>query len=274
MSEAGNVYTWGWGGSSWSGIGCLGHGDTTQVSTPKKVLFPDDSIKLVEISTGKSHMAAVGEEGEVWSWGRGDYGRNGNGGNADQLSPEPIEYFLDCDINIRHISCGFNYSLGVSDAGKIYGWGSNDNCQLGLGAGFAVDMFSMENFPKLIESIEDEEIVKVSTGQAHAVGITKSGELYIWGMKMWMEPHKLSILEDQNIVTASCGHNFTVIVNDAGQMSSWGKGLFMRNAGCLGLGHTKRTVQPEVIESMSNAPVQKVSCGNKSALALSGLPNV
>lgn len=118
LSEAGNVYTWGWGGSTWGGVGCLGHGSATSVTTPTKVVFPDDAIKMTAISTGKYHMAAIGEGGEVWTWGRGEYGRNGNGGNADQLSPEPIEYFLDCDISLTKISCGSNYTLGLTDDGK------------------------------------------------------------------------------------------------------------------------------------------------------------
>lgn len=274
LTTSGNLYTFGWGGSSWTGLGCLGHEETGIVKSPKKVLFPDESIKLTSIATGKYHMCGIGEDGEVWSWGRGEYGRNGNGGNNDQVTPEPVEFFLDCDISIKQLTCGSNFTLALTNEGQVYGWGSNDHCQLGLGAGFAVDMFAMENYPKIIDLLEQEEIVHISAGQHHSVGVNAQGQLYLWGMKMWMEPHLMTALGEHNIVSADCGTNFTVAVNDAGQLFSWGKGMFMRNAGCLGLGHTKRTIQPEIIEKLSTIPIQKVSCGNKSVLALTGLPNM
>lgn len=48
--------------------------------------------------------------------------------------------------------------------------------------------------------------------------------------------------------------------------------MFMRNSGCLGLGHTKQAIQPEKISSLKHTPIRKVSCGNRSVLAVTGLP--
>lgn len=213
------MYTWGWTGNNF-GIGCLGHPAGISRETPTRVEFPDQSIKIKQISSGKYHMAALGHEGEVWIWGRGEYGRIGNGGNGDQPTAVPVEFFLECDINIKKLSCGSNFTLALTDTGQIYGWGSNDHSQLGLGAGFAVDMFAMENYPKIIDFFEDnnEEIVDLSAGQHHAVAINKSGELYLWGMKMWMEPHMMTALSAEKIVGAGCGTNYTIAINDAGEL--------------------------------------------------------
>lgn len=175
---------------------------------------------------------------------------------------------------IKQVACGDSFCLALSTEGEVYGWGKNEQGQLGMGGGLSMDVYAMENFPRLIEDLANETIMYIAAGAHHAVAVNDKGELFFWGMRLWLEPHKMTILKDQRIVSAACGNNFTLALSDAGQVFSWCKGYTVRKSGVLGLGHTKRTVQPELIQEMEGTRyIQKVAAGNKFALALSGLPS-
>jgi len=66
LSSDQKVLTWGYGAS-----GCLGHGDTNTYPNPTIInsLFEYNSVY---IECGGYHSAIVTDEGEVFTWGRGD----------------------------------------------------------------------------------------------------------------------------------------------------------------------------------------------------------
>lgn len=49
--------------------------------------------RVIAIAAGTNHAAALTEDGQVYSWGCGGYGRLGHGGAADELSPKRIKAF-------------------------------------------------------------------------------------------------------------------------------------------------------------------------------------
>lgn len=89
--------------------GRLGLGDSNNQSTLKKLTFePHRSIKKVSSSKGSDgHTLAFTTEGEVFSWGDGDYGKLGHGNSSTQKYPKLIQgplqgkvcaFFLDLKI--------------------------------------------------------------------------------------------------------------------------------------------------------------------------------
>eukprot|EP00511_Aplanochytrium_stocchinoi_P005883 CAMPEP_0204840910 /NCGR_PEP_ID=MMETSP1346-20131115/39503_1 /ASSEMBLY_ACC=CAM_ASM_000771 /TAXON_ID=215587 /ORGANISM="Aplanochytrium stocchinoi, Strain GSBS06" /LENGTH=436 /DNA_ID=CAMNT_0051978609 /DNA_START=54 /DNA_END=1364 /DNA_ORIENTATION=+ len=275
LTEEGDLYTWGRGETMTGGPGPLGHGDGKARKIPEKVFIGGkEDLKLKSIALGEKHMISLGLDGEVWSWGKGEFGRLGNFANTDQATPFPIEYFLDMDIVVKQIACGQKFCIALTEKGDVYSWGANDKCQLGLGGGLAMDYASMETLPTHVENIP-ERISHISAGFGHGVAVSESGGLYFWGSSLWFEPHLMTALKDHRIVQATCGNSFTVALSDAGQLFSWGKGFgfTLGKTGALGQGHANKVVQPELIQSVANYPMQKVEAGDKFCLALSGLPN-
>ncbi len=271
ISKTGEVFTWGWGGSFFSGCGALGSGDTKDRKRPAPVLFGgSNEVKIKKIACGRSHMIALGNEGEVWTWGHGENGRLGNGTTADQLEPFPVDYFLDLDIKCVDIACGNSFCLALSDDGKVYGWGKNDQSQLGLGGGISMDMYAMENMPRLIESLEKEDIIYIGAGASQSLAINANSEVFYWGNRLWMEPHKMSILSKHNIVQVDCGNGYSAALSDAGQIFTWGKGFQTRSTGVMGHCDTKRHSQPEVISSIADVSIKGLSCGNRHMIAYTG----
>ena len=125
LDKEGNVYSWGWGGSFLSGVGGLGHGDDSTQISPKLIdTFGREHVRIAQVDCGELHSLALTDDGELWAWGNGEYGRLGNGTSDCSYVPEPMEFFAD--MNIVSIAAGQSFSLALTEDGKIYGWGKND----------------------------------------------------------------------------------------------------------------------------------------------------
>ncbi|EKX53607.1 hypothetical protein GUITHDRAFT_160884 [Guillardia theta CCMP2712] len=91
LSDIGEVYSWGWGGSGTpgAGVGALGHGDKASLPVPKRIERLNGE-KITNISCGAKHSVALSQDGTMFTWGHGEQGRLGHGNNTDFLQPEPI----------------------------------------------------------------------------------------------------------------------------------------------------------------------------------------
>lgn len=138
VDSAGDLYTAGFGGSAFAGLGCLGHGDGETYLEPKLVeSIVEDGCFVKQVQTGESHMTVLTTEGEVLTCGAGSYGRLGNFDTIDQLYLEPVELLSK---GVVQIAGGKSFTLALTNDGVIYGWGRNHKGQLGTGLGLAVDM--------------------------------------------------------------------------------------------------------------------------------------
>ena len=82
--------------------------------------------KIVRIACGVSHSIAVDEDGGVWTWGCGDYGRLGHNEQKDEFAPRRIRMFADrmaCPTDYGVASAGSTWSAVTGAAGQLYVWG-------------------------------------------------------------------------------------------------------------------------------------------------------
>eukprot|EP00439_Symbiodinium_sp_Y106_P024978 s6741_g3.t1 len=160
-------------------FGRLGRGDTSDEidfheidyfeHTNDSILSPGEEAKIVKIGAGQNFSAAMSQQGELWVWGRNDYGQLGLGEEAmgDMYSAEPWH-----DLRLPFVvllACG-GLPEGVRD----------DNGQ--------------ERFPRLVRSLPSEghRIVDFACGEHHVVVLTSDGVLFEWGDRTWLEPHRVS----------------------------------------------------------------------------------
>uniref|UniRef100_A0A3B4EYC5 HECT-type E3 ubiquitin transferase n=1 Tax=Pundamilia nyererei TaxID=303518 RepID=A0A3B4EYC5_9CICH len=113
--------------------GRLGLGDSNNQSTLKKLTFePHRAIKKVSSSKGSDgHTLAFTTEGEVFSWGDGDYGKLGHGNSSTQKYPKLIQGPLQGKVVVC-VSAGYRHSAAVSEDGELYTWGEGDFGRLGM----------------------------------------------------------------------------------------------------------------------------------------------
>ena len=73
LSEEGYVFTWGLGHKFWN-AGALGHGNKDNQPTPVVVEYLyDKGIKIKKLVSGCNYMHALSEDGDLYTWGRGEY---------------------------------------------------------------------------------------------------------------------------------------------------------------------------------------------------------
>eukprot|EP01138_Halocafeteria_seosinensis_P014175 gb/GECG01014474.1/.p1 GENE.gb/GECG01014474.1/~~gb/GECG01014474.1/.p1 ORF type:complete len:1603 (+),score=186.37 gb/GECG01014474.1/:1-4809(+) len=64
---------------------------TAELYVPEPVIISELSgATIIAISAGSSHSAAIAEDGSLYTWGRGNFGRLGHGNEADQPLPKRV----------------------------------------------------------------------------------------------------------------------------------------------------------------------------------------
>jgi len=143
-------------GKMWS-FGCpqygqLGHGDDHEYNmkegtvklayepqpTPKMIrsgdLNQENDYKVVKVCCGHNHVACFCEDGKIYTWGNGGYGRLGHRVQKDEFSPKRVE-IQGGDRNLipkdAILACGSTATHVSACMGQLYAFGklkvSGDN---------------------------------------------------------------------------------------------------------------------------------------------------
>jgi alpha-tubulin suppressor-like RCC1 family protein len=137
VSSAGEVYSFGNGTS-----GRLGHGDE-QIQLTPKVIEALAGVKVREVAAGAGYSLVLSEDGVVYSFGDGEYGKLGHGDEEQQRTPKAIESLQS--VKVSSIAAGEDTSLAVAVSGVAYGWGCGEDAKLGLG--LAEDQLTPLQYP-------------------------------------------------------------------------------------------------------------------------------
>lgn len=106
-----------------------------KVVEPRHLSSLPSDIKIKSMAGGHHHTILLTEDGNIYSWGRGDYGQLGHGNTNNNIVPTAIEVFknLPEDNRVVQISSGDNHCTAVTQQGDVYTWGFGEMCQLGHG---------------------------------------------------------------------------------------------------------------------------------------------
>ncbi len=74
----------------------------------------------------------------------------------------------------------------------------------------------------------DKKVASIAAGHSHSAALTEGGELFMWGMKLYLEPHpfKCAPAEGQSperVVAVACGGSHTAAVSETGRLYTFGK---------------------------------------------------
>ena len=119
VTEEGKLYSFGFGGA-----GQLGHGDERDQLRPKLVEGLGAG-RVVQASAGGQHSLVVTQEGKLYSFGYGGYGRLGHGDERDQLQPKLVAGLGEGKV--VQVSAGNQHSLALVETAAghsvIFSWG-------------------------------------------------------------------------------------------------------------------------------------------------------
>jgi len=235
LKEDGTVWTTGRNYYGQLGIGTTG--DSTNVSVPVQVKINENKYltSVKQISAGPDYAAALTTDGNVYVWGRNEYGVAGQGDDTANLAYATKMKGLNGNgylENIVQISAGRHEILALSETGEVYGSG------YGAHLIYLDNNGSRHNFVTKVNTISN--CVKIETGVCSAYGIMSNGETWSWGHNPYGELGNATYSDGTNfryplgndIVDVSSGGNATLVIKEDGKV--YGTGY--NNYGQLGVG--------------------------------------
>ena len=82
-----------------------------------------NNVTFFDIAAGTDHNLALDSGGNLWAWGRNDFGQVGNGTTENVTKPIQIMR----GHKFKKISAGNNISAAIDENGYLYGWGDKHN---------------------------------------------------------------------------------------------------------------------------------------------------
>lgn len=120
LKSDGTVWTW--------GRNNLGNGSTGGSATPVQVT---GLTGVAAISVSYSHAIVLKNDGTVWNWGDNAFGEMDNGTTSSTPVLTPIQ--ANTVSGATEVAAGDFYSEVLLSSGAVWGWGTNENYELGTG---------------------------------------------------------------------------------------------------------------------------------------------
>ena len=165
-----------------------GHGKDGQLGLPHALGAQVPQIvnnlrgkKVVEISAGSEHSAALTSDGGLYCWGSNAKGQCGLGKGVPfmtVLTPKFVASFLG--VSIKRVSCGARFTAAVTTEGEVWTWGEGQCGQLGCGR-HTKKMTPQLAAPKSLSS-DNNGFVDVQCGWSHCLALSNNKEIFAWGL--------------------------------------------------------------------------------------------
>ena len=228
-------------------------------------VLANEDLTFPQIENTQYSTLTLKANGEVWGYGRNNYGQLGTGDTANKVLPTYTGI-----NNIVQISLGTTHALAVDAEGHVWAWGSNTYGQLGNGT-------KNTSYTKVQVKSTDgnavlENIVAVSAGKDFSLALDKNGQVYAWGLN---NNGQLGIGNKTNCMLPVQVQSLDNIIKiEAGRLSSFAinneNNLFVAgNNECGNLGDGTTTTRLQFTRNPLLINVQEVSAGeNDNTLVL------
>jgi alpha-tubulin suppressor-like RCC1 family protein len=222
-------------------------------------------VRVRRVCAGADAAFAIGEDGELFSWGAGDWGFLGHGDGQNHLRPNCVEALQG--VRVSSVAVGRCNVLALAEDGLMYAWGENHGRSL-LGN----PDVGRERLPKPIEALRCVRLGSIAAAGCRSYAVADTGEVWAWGLEGEHSaplghgeqrncplPKPIASLRDVKVdaVAASDYHNLALAYD--GSVYAWGD-EDAADSGALGLG-------PAVMAAMSKVPTPqripelRVACG-------------
>ena len=172
--------------------GCIGWGQCgdENVLTPVIVSkFFDSNVKVSQVACGDSHVVALTEDGDVFSWGCGELGRLGLSHEDDMSIPQPVK-IPNRWSKISSIHCGRDNTFLLTSNSTLLAFGSNENNKLALNQTLHlkrdkgksnIEVVHYTTRVTLVRYLKSYIVKMVAAGKDHSAVIEAYGRLVTFG---------------------------------------------------------------------------------------------
>ncbi len=156
ITENGRLFAFGW-----NNRGQLGLGDNDNKNTPTLVERIPGRVKAV--SAGVWYTMVITEDGQLLAFGFNGFGELGLGDYTKRNIPTLVERIPG---KVKAVSAGDDHTMVVTEDGRLFAFGGNNDGQLGLGH------HTKRNIPTQVERIPGK-VKAVSAGENHTMVIAE-----------------------------------------------------------------------------------------------------
>ncbi|XP_020879392.1 uncharacterized protein LOC9310014 [Arabidopsis lyrata subsp. lyrata] len=267
VTKQGESFSWGE-----ESEGRLGHGVDSNVQHPKLIdALSTTNIELV--ACGEYHSCAVTLSGDLYTWGKGDFGILGHGNEVSHWVPKRVNFLME-GIHVSSIACGPYHTAVVTSAGQLFTFGDGTFGVLGHGDRKSVFI------PREVDSLKGLRTVRAACGVWHTAAVVEvmvgsssssncsSGKLFTWGdgdksrlghgdKEPKLVPTCVAALVEPNFCQVACGHSLTVALTTSGHVYTMGSPVY----GQLGNPHADGKVPTRVEGKLHKSFVEEIACG-------------
>ncbi|KAI7754033.1 hypothetical protein M8C21_029145 [Ambrosia artemisiifolia] len=245
---------------------CCGHSDTNQPLFKPRRVEALKEFPCKQVATGVNFTVFLTIGGQVYTCGTGGYGQLGHGDTLDRPTPKLVETLVTVGPAVQ-IAAGPNYALVVTSDGTVYSFGSGTNFCLGHG------QQHNELNPRPLQWFRSKgiHVVRVSSGEEHAVALDSNGLVYTWGKGYCgalghgdeidkTTPELLTSLDTHLAVQVCASKRKTFVLLDNGCLYGFGWTSF----GSLGFpdrGASEKVLKPSMLYSLKDHHISQVSTG-------------
>ncbi|XP_033644614.1 regulator of chromosome condensation-like [Asterias rubens] len=272
LSSTGEVFTFGCNDE-----GALGR-DTSEEGSEFSVGKVDLSEKIVQVSCGDSHTAALTEDGRAYIWGtfrdaNGPFGLTSKG-------MEKLPHRLPLQKTVVQISSGNDHVCMLTENGEIYSVGCGEQGQLGRIA----EIFSLRGGRKGTSILLEPAFVHCRRirGQGKVLfdnvwctpygtlASRRGGGVYGWGLNNYHQlgfedtrsrfmPEQVESFSHLTVKDIRGGQHHTALLDNKGKVYTLGR----TDYGRLGLGDgSKETYKPTQVSALDSEEVLSLGSGS------------
>jgi len=281
VDEGGRLQTCGSENTEDGGEFLLGHAvdpeadpDALRSIGPPTLVPSMQDKRIVSVAASQWHCLALSCDGEVYSWGDGDFGSLGHTDNGARAVPSRIESLS----RVESIAAGHDRtSAAVDGDGRLFTWGpatapTHSGGTMPTGLGYAHDSQTESQLtPKWVEAFSEDRVVGVSLGRGFTLAVTDAGAIFSFGwsrhgalghgsFEAEVVPRRIETLQGRQFVAVAPGSFHALALTEEGELYGWGN--------AKSNGHGRDELTPQRVTAFIGQPVKHVHSGGYSSCAV------
>ncbi|XP_055240617.2 E3 ISG15--protein ligase HERC5 isoform X2 [Gorilla gorilla gorilla] len=169
LSKGGELFAWGQ-----NLHGQLGVGRKFPSTTTPQIVEHLAGVPLAQISAGEAHSMALSMSGNIYSWGKNEFGQLGLGHTESKDYPSLTEG-LD-NQKVEFVACGGSHSALLTQDGLLFTFGAGKHGQLGHNS------TQNELRPCLVAELVGYRVTQIACGRWHTLAyVSDLGKVFSFG---------------------------------------------------------------------------------------------